>query len=102
LREQAKEENQMTVNQAIPPAPARTSLPAKIIQIVFTASLLLGIAAGIVVVAGQGIGLVIGSGDLITGMNTYIAPWAFGAAAVVCISSLLSSYFTTTIQEQDD
>jgi hypothetical protein len=92
----------MIVNQTSSPAPVRTPLPAKIVQIVFTASLLLGIAAGIVVVAGQGLGLVIGSGDLITGMNTYVAPWAFGAAAVVCISSLLSSYFTTNIQEQDD
>jgi hypothetical protein len=92
----------MIVNQTSSPAPVRTSLPAKIVQIIFTASLLLGIAAGIVVVAGQGLGLVIGSGDLITGMNTYVAPWAFGAAAVVCISSLLSSYFTTNIQEQDD
>jgi hypothetical protein len=84
------------------PTPARTSKPAKFIQVVFTASLLLGIVAGIVVVAGQGIGLVLGSGDLITGMNTYVAPWAFGAAAVVCISSLLSSYFAAEHQEQDD
>ncbi|SFU11785.1 hypothetical protein [Arthrobacter sp. ov118] len=92
----------MTIKQTAPPAPARTSMPAKIIQTVFTASLLLVIVAGIIVVAGQGIGLIIGSGGLITNVDKYVAPWAFGAAAVVCISSLLSSYFTTNIQEQDD
>lgn len=92
----------MTVRQTTPAVPARASIAAKIIQIVFTASLLVGIAAGIVVVVGQGLGLVIGSGDLIIGMNTYVAPLAFGAAAVVCVSSLLTSYFRTDIQEQDD
>ena len=92
----------MLINHTSTPAPAQTSMPAKIIHIVFTASLLFGIAAGIVVVAGQGLGLVLGSGDLITGMNTYVAPWAFGAAAVVCVSSLLTSYFGTDNQEQDD
>ena len=92
----------MLVNQTSTAASARTSMPGKIIHIVFTASLLFGIAAGIVVVAGQGLGLVIGSSDLITGMNTYVAPWAFGAAAVVCVSSLLTSYFGTDNQEQDD
>lgn len=92
----------MTATAPPNPVRTRTTIPGRIVQALFTTALLVGTAAGVVLVLGQAIGLAIGSGGMITAMVTYLGPVAFGSAAVVCICSLLSSYLSPEIKETDD
>jgi len=55
-----------------------------------TAAFLIG---GLAIVVGQGIGLILGDGDLVAQVEEVLAPYAYGAAGIAGLLAFVLSYF---------
>lgn len=65
----------------------------KVISTVFRISVALFLLGGLVIVILQGVGLVLGDGDFVTGSEEALAPWAYGSAGVAGLLAFALSYF---------
>lgn len=61
----------------------------RVLFYVFLAAFLIG---GFVLVGLQGLGLVMGSGDMVTGVDDKLAPWVFGAATLCALAAFVLGY----------
>lgn len=61
----------------------------RVLFYVFLAAFLIG---GFVLVSLQAIGLFMGSGEVVTGVNDKLAPWVFGAATLCALAAFVLGY----------
>ncbi|PAT09805.1 hypothetical protein CKJ80_09495 [Corynebacterium hadale] len=61
----------------------------RVLFYLFLAAFLIG---GLALVSLQGLGLLMGSGDMVTGVNDALAPWVFGAATLCALSAFVLGY----------
>ncbi|OFP38063.1 hypothetical protein [Corynebacterium sp. HMSC071B10] len=61
----------------------------RVLFYVFLAAFLIG---GFVLVGLQAIGVFMGNGDVVTGVNDALAPWVFGAATLCALAAFVLGY----------
>jgi hypothetical protein len=74
----------------------------KLVLTIFTIAMIITLVCGVLVVAGQLVGIALGSGAIVTLFAGYPSKVAFFAAAVVCLMSLLNHYFPGEAAHEED
>ena len=64
----------------------------KIFRVLFYIFLIAFLVGGLALVGLQGIGLLLGNGGIVTGVDDSLAPWVFGAATLCALSAFVLGY----------
>jgi hypothetical protein len=81
-----------TTNQSVAAPPSPPSHPTRVLTFLFALTVLFFLIAGLAIVIGQAAALTAGDASAARDWASFLAPYAFGGAAVAGVLSFLLSY----------